>query len=68
LQAIKPKLLLGLALLLGGLALCGAGLWLLLCTPQYAATTRINMESDEVDFAGDISYGGYQSQFLMEII
>ena len=65
---MKPKLLLGLAFLLGGLALCGAGLWLLLSPPQYAATARIKLENDEPDSSGYMSYGGYFPQVSFEII
>ena len=65
---MKSKVLLGLALLLGGLALCGAGLWLLLSPPQYAATVRIKTENDEPDSSGYMSYGGYFPQVSFEII
>ena len=65
---MKPKLLPGLALLLGGMALCGAGLWLLLSPPQYAATARIKLENDEPDSSGYMSYGGYFPQVSFEII
>ena len=65
---MKPKLLLSLALLLGGLALCGAGLWLLFSPPQYAATARIKLENDEPDSSGYMSYGGYYVQTSFEII
>jgi uncharacterized protein involved in exopolysaccharide biosynthesis len=64
---MKPKLILGLALLLGGLALCGAGLWLLLSPLQYAATARIHFEP-EPDSSGNVSYGGYFPQASFEII
>lgn len=62
------KIIFSLVLLLSGLALCGAGLWLLLSPPQYAATARIRLESDPLDSAGNISYGGYFPQVSMEII
>jgi uncharacterized protein involved in exopolysaccharide biosynthesis len=65
---MKPKLLPGLALLLGGLALCGAALWLLLSPPQYAATARIKLENDEPDSAGDMSYNPYFIQTSFEVI
>ena len=67
---MKPKLLLGLAFLLGGLALCGAGLWLLLSPPQYAATVRIKIEHDSElpDSAGNISYDPYFIQTEFEIL
>lgn len=44
---IRQTKILGLALLLGGLALVGVGLWLLLSPAQYAATARIKIEMDE---------------------
>ncbi|MGO8765104.1 MAG: hypothetical protein ACLQSR_08240 [Limisphaerales bacterium] len=65
---MKPKLLLCLALLLGGMVLCGAGLWLLLSPPQYAATARIKMESDEPDSAGNVSYDPYFIQTEFEAL
>ncbi|MEI8291779.1 MAG: hypothetical protein WCH99_20110 [Verrucomicrobiota bacterium] len=46
---IRQTKLLGLALLLGGLALVGVGLWLLLSPAQYAATARIKVMSDICD-------------------
>ena len=67
-MTVNSKLLLGLALLLGGLALCGAGLWLLLSPPQYAATARIKMENDEPDSSGYISYDPYFIQTTFEIM
>ena len=39
----------GFTLLLGGLALCGAGLWLLLSPAQYQATAIIKVEPDAHD-------------------
>lgn len=42
-QILRTKIL-GLTLLLGGLVLCGAGLWLLLSPAQYQATVRIKRE------------------------
>lgn len=65
---MKPKLILCLAFLLGGLALCGAGLWLLASPPQYAATARIRIENDEPDSAGNGGYGGFFYQADFEII
>jgi capsular polysaccharide biosynthesis protein len=65
---MKPKLILCLALLLGGLALCGVGLWLLLSPSQYAATVRIKLENDEPDSSGNVSYGPYFPQVEFEII
>jgi len=38
--------ILGLLLLLGGMTLCGVGLWLLLSPAQYAATTKIQVEPE----------------------
>ncbi|HTX22839.1 MAG TPA: Wzz/FepE/Etk N-terminal domain-containing protein [Candidatus Aquilonibacter sp.] len=40
--------ILGFALLVAGLALCGAGQWLLLSPPQYQATARITAEPDSI--------------------
>ena len=67
---MKPKLLLCLALLLGGLALCGAGLWLLLSPPQYAATVRIKIEHDSepYDSAGNHGYDPYFIQTEYEAL
>lgn len=67
---MKPKLLPGLALLLGGLALCGAGLCLLLSPPQYAATARIKIEHDSElpDSAGNHPYDPYFIQTEFEIM
>jgi len=61
---MKPKLILCLALLLGGSVLCGAGFWPLLSPPQYAATARIKMENDE-PYMGP---GAYFPQVEFEII
>ena len=41
--------ILGLALLLGGLALCSVGMWLLLSPAQYAATAKIRVVNDVDD-------------------
>src|SRR5690242_19678144 len=65
---MKTKLLLGLALLTGGLALCGAGLWLLFSPPQYAASARIKIENDAPDSSGNISYDPYFIQNSFEAI
>ncbi len=65
---MNSKLLLCLALLLGGMALCGAGLWLLLSPAQYAATVRIKIENDEPDIEGNVSYDPYFVQTSFEII
>ena len=64
---MKSKLLLCLALLLGGMALCSTGLWLLLSPPQYAATVRIKIENDEPDIEGNVSYDPYFVQTSFEI-
>jgi capsular polysaccharide biosynthesis protein len=64
---MKPKLILCLALLLGGLALCGVGLWLLLSPPQYAATVQIEI-SKQPDSAGNFSYDPYFIQTEFEIM
>jgi uncharacterized protein involved in exopolysaccharide biosynthesis len=60
--------ILGFTLLLGGLALCGAGLWLLLSPAQYQATTRIELETDAPDINGQVSYDPYFIQTEFEII
>jgi uncharacterized protein involved in exopolysaccharide biosynthesis len=65
---MKPKLILGLALLIGGLALCLVGLWLLFSPLQYAATARVEMENDELDSSGNISYDPYFIQTSFEVI
>lgn len=63
---MKSKLILCLALLLGALALCGTGLWLLLSPPQYAATARVKIERDEAAL-GEDSYDPYfiETEFEM---
>jgi uncharacterized protein involved in exopolysaccharide biosynthesis len=60
--------ILGFTLLLGGLALCGTGLWLLLSPAQYQATTRIKLETDAPDVNGQVSYDPYFIQTEFEII
>jgi len=63
--------ILGFALLLAGLALCGAGLWLLLSPPQYQATTRIALESeffDIVQLPGQGFLDPYSIQAEFEVI
>ena len=63
--------ILGFTLLIAGLALCGAGLWLLLSPAQYQATARIEVEPD---IAGALNsgsgsyYGPYFMQTDYEII
>ena len=59
---------LALVLLLGGLILCGTGLWLLLSPAQYAARVRIKIENDEPDIEGNVSYDPYFVQTSFEII
>lgn len=44
-ETLRTKIL-GFALLLAGIALCGTGLWLLLSPAQYQATVRIKLEMD----------------------
>ena len=53
---IRQIKILGYALLLGGLALTGVGLWRLLSPAQYAATTRIHMLSDYTDYIEEDSF------------
>jgi uncharacterized protein involved in exopolysaccharide biosynthesis len=65
---MKPKLILCLALLFGGVALCGVGFWLLLSPPQYTATATIKVENDEPDPAGNFSYDPYFIQTEFEIM
>jgi uncharacterized protein involved in exopolysaccharide biosynthesis len=75
---IRQMKILGLALLLGGLALAGAGLWLLLSPAQYAATARIHIKGDVSDIGispanglfpyGVTAYDSYFIQTTFEII
>jgi len=61
----------GFTLLLGGLALCGAGLWILLSPTQYQAMARIKVETESyvVDGTGqDMSYNPYFIQTEFEVI
>lgn len=58
-------------LLPAGLALCGAGLWLLLSPPQYRATTRIDANPDVINANGntqDVSYNPYFIQVEFQVI
>jgi uncharacterized protein involved in exopolysaccharide biosynthesis len=65
----KSKFVLGLALLLGGMALCGSGLWLLLTPPQYAAAVRIKLEQiPEAPAPGGFSSDPYFIQADFEIM
>jgi uncharacterized protein involved in exopolysaccharide biosynthesis len=65
---IPPTKRLGLALLLAGLALGGAGLWLLLKPAQFAATARIWTEFQPVNAGPDYSYDPYFIQIEFEIL
>jgi uncharacterized protein involved in exopolysaccharide biosynthesis len=65
---IPQTKMLGLALLLAGLALGGAGLWLLLKPAQFAATARIWTESQPVNAGPDYSYDPYFIQIEFEIL
>jgi uncharacterized protein involved in exopolysaccharide biosynthesis len=64
--------ILGFTLLLGGLALCTTGLWLLVSPAQYQATVRIKLEPDGSDIGSlprDIfGYDAYFIQTEFEII
>ncbi len=60
--------MLGLALLLAGLALVGAGLWLLLKPAQFAATARIWTEPPHLSAGSDYSYDPYFIQTEFEIL
>jgi uncharacterized protein involved in exopolysaccharide biosynthesis len=60
-----------LALLLAGVALFGAGLWLLLSPAQYLATARIKIQPDSEDVNGNeqgMAYDPYFLQTYFEII
>jgi uncharacterized protein involved in exopolysaccharide biosynthesis len=56
--------ILGFTLLLAGLALCGAGLWLLLSPAQYQATARIKLELDAGDIMGNGQGMPYDPYFI----
>jgi uncharacterized protein involved in exopolysaccharide biosynthesis len=64
--------ILGLTLLLAGLALCGAGLWLLLSPAQYRATATIALKADDMDIVSapgqGMSYDPYFLQTELETI
>jgi uncharacterized protein involved in exopolysaccharide biosynthesis len=67
----RPKIIIGFALLIAGLALFGAGLWFLLAPAQYRATTRIIIQPDygeSSDTGQDISYNPYFIQTEFELI
>jgi uncharacterized protein involved in exopolysaccharide biosynthesis len=68
---IRRTKILGRALLLAGLALCGVGLWLLSRPAQYQATVRIKVEPDMMDMGGNgqvMSYDPYFIQTEFEVI
>ena len=60
--------ILGLALLLAGLALCGTGLWLLLKPAQYEATVRIRVEPGLVTDSHNAGQNLYQPVFPEDFI
>lgn len=62
------KQILGVALLIVGLALCGFGLSLLLQPAQYAATARINVEKEPPADGPDYSYDPYFIQTEFEVL
>ena len=68
-QILRTKIL-GFMLLLGGLALSGTGLWLLLSPAQYQAMARIKLEPDTGgdDGNGQGMYDPYFIQTELEII
>jgi uncharacterized protein involved in exopolysaccharide biosynthesis len=67
-ETLRTKIL-GFALLLAGLALCGAGLWLLLSPAQYQATVRIKSEFDGIGINGPVNvYDPYFIQTEFQII
>jgi uncharacterized protein involved in exopolysaccharide biosynthesis len=59
--------ILGFALLLAGLALCAAGLWLLLSPPEYQAVARIALEPDSA-MGTPHEYDPYFIQTEFEVI
>jgi uncharacterized protein involved in exopolysaccharide biosynthesis len=72
---IRRATILGFTLFMAGLALCGAGLWLLFSPAQYRATAVIKLEPDVSDINGiggparDSSvYDPYFIQITFEII
>jgi len=60
--------ILGFSLLLGGLMLCGIGLWLLLSHAQYQAVARIEVEPDANNSGTNISYDPYFIQTEFEVL
>jgi uncharacterized protein involved in exopolysaccharide biosynthesis len=66
-QILRIKIL-GFMLLLIGLALCGAGFWLLLSLAQYQASSEINLETDASVANGQVLYEPYFFQTELEII
>jgi uncharacterized protein involved in exopolysaccharide biosynthesis len=63
-ETCRTKIL-GFALLLGGLALCGMGLWLLLSPAQYQATVRIKINPDMPPINGNGQVEpGYDPYFI----
>jgi uncharacterized protein involved in exopolysaccharide biosynthesis len=67
----RRKIFLGLVLLLAGVALCGAGLWMLVSPAQYVATARIKVTNDVADTTGNgqgVSYDPYFIQTTFEVI
>jgi len=63
-ETLRTKIL-GFALLLAGLALCGAGLWLLLSPAQYQATARIKINQDMPPIHGNGQVEpGYDPYFI----
>jgi uncharacterized protein involved in exopolysaccharide biosynthesis len=64
------KQILGVTLLISGLALGGVGLWLLMSPSKYVATVRIRMESDVTDSypPGTVVYDPYFIQTTFEVI
>ena len=57
-EILRTKYL-GFTFLLGGLALCGTGLWLMLSPTQFEATSTINLETDDPNIKGQVSYDPY---------
>ena len=58
----------GLYLLVIGLVLCGAGLWLLLSPPIYRATVKFQVEPDQIIDNSSAPYGGYFIETEFKII
>ena len=64
---IHQTKILGLTILFAGIALCGAGLWLLFSPAQYRATARIKVENDVTDIS-DMPPGSYYDPFFIRPI